>query len=101
MKELQEFKQDKLEVSAVKPVKKELKLLGRLKPQKGHTCFQLNLSNGEITIAEFESVDIHYNYDHKKGDGVRKKIIVKENCVYVTALNKTNAVKHFKRLLSR
>ena len=101
MKELQELKLDKIEVEAIKPVKKELKLLGSLKPQKGHTCFQLDLSNGEISIAEFESINFNYNYAYKKGDGVKKKLIVKDNCLYATALNKVNAIKNFKRLLSK
>jgi len=100
MKEIKQTTPDKLEVSAVKPVKKELKFLGSLKPKPGHTCFQLNLQTGEITVAEFQSAEAHYAKIAQGDKSVRKKLIVKENCLYVTALNKKNSIKHFKRLIA-
>jgi len=90
---------DKLEVSAEIPNKREEKFIGTLKPQKGHTCFELNLITKDITIAELEEVDADF-IEASKGNFVKKsKLIVKPNCIYETALNKDNAYKKFiKRL---
>ena len=95
MKELQDLNQDKLEVQAVVPIKKELKHLGSLKPQRGHTCFQLNIKTREITVAEFESV----NGEWDSNQGIRKKLVVKEDCLYATALNANNSIKKFDKML--
>lgn len=100
MKIVEQQFQDKTEVSEVKPIKKELKLIGSLHPQKGHTCYQLNLATGVITEAEFQSVDAHFPLSSSaKLTSVKRKLIIKDNCIYATALNKKNAVKHFKRML--
>lgn len=98
MKEIELPKNDKTEMAVIKPINKT-KFLARIRPHKGHTCYSLNINTGDITVAEFESIDIQFNYDHKKTEGVTKRLIVQESCVYVTALNTKNAIKKFKKYL--
>ena len=99
MKEFEMPVKDTLEVSAVKPIIKELKLIGSLKPKGGHTCFQLDLSSGKIIIAEFEKIDVDFlkaaNGDYSK----KKKLIIQPNCIYATALNLVNVKKKFIKML--
>lgn len=90
---------DKLEISAEIPNKREEKFIGTLQPQKGHSCFEMNLVTKEIKLAEFENVAADF-MDAANGNFVKKsKVLVKPNCIYETALNKENAYKKFiKRL---
>lgn len=86
---------DKLEISAEIPNKREEKYIATLHPQKGHSCFEMNLVTKEIKLAEFENVVVNY-LDAANGNHTKKsKIIVKKNCLYVTALNEKNATKKF------
>lgn len=77
----------------VAPIKSEVKYLGSLKPCKGHTCYELDLKTKIITEAKLESVNADIN------GKVRSKVIVKDGCLYVTALNKLNADHKFGRML--
>lgn len=86
---------DKTEIEAVKPIKKELKLLGTIRPHKGHTMYQLNLAAGEISEAVFEEITASF-----KGGPVKRKLIVKQGFIYQSALNKKNAEKKFKKRLA-
>jgi hypothetical protein len=97
MKELQDIAPDKTEVQA--PIKKELKLLGTLKPHPGHTCFQLDIKTGEITIAKFAQTSIDYTQSDKNSP-VRRKLITQDGCLYVTALNIKNAKKRFEKMIN-
>ena len=95
MKELNTPNQDKLEISATAPIKKELKHIGSLIPHKGHTCWELDLKTGDVIPAVFDTTAVAY----ESPSGITKKLIIKENCIYTTALNKKNAFKHFKKML--
>lgn len=98
MKELEISIKDKLELKAETPVKSERKFLGSVVPKRGHSCFEINLKTGEVCLAEFESSDAIFPLD---GEVVRtsKVVVRRENCVYVTALNKKNAEKKVKQTL--
>lgn len=86
---------DKVEVSNVAPVKKEQKFIGTLKPHKGHRCYELNIKTGEFGEAEFDTEAVVYGTQH-----VKRKLVTKENCIYCTALNEKNALKHFRKMLA-
>lgn len=100
MKEIENHTQDKLGVYAEIPVKRELKYLGTLTPHKGHKCFEYEVETGIIREAQFEEVTVNFAQAMKGDVSVRKKIIVKEGCIYTTALNVKNAVKHFDKMLN-
>ena len=86
---------DKVEISAEIPNKREEKYIATLHPQKGHSCFEMNLVTKEIKLAEIENVAADF-IGASKGSFVKKsKILVKPNCIYETALNKENAAKKF------
>lgn len=76
-----------------KEIEKQLKYVGHVRPHSGHKCFEINLKTGEANLAEFKEEAISFE-DAKNGIvSGKKKIIIKEDCVYITALNKKNAIK--------
>jgi hypothetical protein len=97
MKELEKYNKISTEIKATIPIKKKTKLLGSLYPQKGHKCFEINNLTLEINEAKFESVTINITSISQE-NYVNKKLLVKENCTYITALNKKNAMKKFKNV---
>ena len=94
MKELEQY--EKVSEEIVIPIKKETKLLGTIKPHRGHKCFEINTLTGEVTDAAYteESITIMTSSKYTP----KRKINVKENCIYITALNKKNAIKRFNTL---
>ena len=67
-------------------------------PQKNHTLFEVNLKDKTIEIAEFDELPAIKFEEAMKGNIVaQKKITKKENCVYISALNKKNVLKILKR----
>jgi hypothetical protein len=67
-------------------------------PQKNHALFEVNLVLKTIEIAEFDEIPaIKYTEAMKGNIVVQKKVTKKENCVYISALNKKNVLKILKR----
>ena len=93
MKEIEQIDKTSEEVQAVKPIIKKSKLIGKLTPQKGHKCYEINVKTGEINEAKYSYVGYDLN------GLVKKEIATKENCVYITALNKANAGKKMKKMI--
>lgn len=62
----------------------------------GHTLFEFDLTNGMVTPAKIESVNASLNKDGTHT--VRKKVIRREQALYVSALNLANAHKKFKKM---
>lgn len=69
----------------------------QIKPQKGHILFQINLETGDCTPAEYEEVNVELSRLGAEANlkTVRKKVITKPNCIYISALNIQNAAKKF------
>ena len=91
------------EISIVKEVKKDIQKLfvGSLKPKKGHTLFEINIKEKTIEIAEFDETPTINYLDAMQGKYLakRNKVTKKENCIYISALNKKNALKILNRKL--
>ncbi len=91
---------DKVEIVTQAEVKTQVAKVGTIRPHKGHTLFQIDLESGEVTEAEFDRLDVDFE-ELKKEEasrlkpGVKKRVVVKKGCVYISALNKTNAIKKF------
>lgn len=98
MQELELLNADKLHISAEKPVKTQVKYLGSIIPKKGHTCFEINMKTKEIAVAQFDDSISSYSKAVKGDYSIKKKIIIKENCIYISALNKMNAIKHLNKM---
>lgn len=92
MKELEQYFKISDSTEIVKPIKREDKLIGALKPQRGHKCFEINTITNEVLEAEFfEDIVSMFSNSYER----KKKLKIKENCIYITALNKTNALKKY------
>lgn len=73
----------------------EFKFLGRARKIPGHTMFSFNTKTGEIKSAPIEHSKA---YDFRTHGPVRRdRIVVEPNCIYRSALNKKNFIKHLLR----
>ena len=74
----------------------KVKLVNRILPKQGHSCFQYDVVENKLSYANFaNTVD---------ENGVKlktKKVLISDNCLYVTALNFKNAVKHLQNILEK
>lgn len=76
------------------------KLIGNLHIWRGHSIFELDLNTGYITKIEFpkeETIDLTNPLLTGESPTINKKIFIKENCAYESALNMANAHKKFSR----
>lgn len=85
---------DKMQVVVQVPAKTQ-KIIHQIKPHKGHKLFEINPVTGKYKEAEYESVNATI------GGGVHKKLIANDNCIYISSLNKKNALKKFLQIISK
>lgn len=74
---------------------KTQKLIHSIKPHKGHSLFEINPLVGTCILAEYESINAKLN------GGVSKKVIAKDGHIYVSALNRGNALKRFFKMAKK
>ena len=87
MKELEIISKDKTEIVANQKKQVEHQLIGRMIPYNGHKIWEINIETGEISEAKFSN-NTYMAFGENK-----KEILVKKHCVYISALNKKNALK--------
>lgn len=87
MKLLPDIQKDKLSVSVENVQAKHRRCLGTLQPSKGHKIWEINVFTYEIRQALYTKTTTDL-----KGR-VTKTIETDDSCVYVSALNKKNALK--------
>ena len=93
MKELEKY--DPIKPEIVIPVKSEMKLLGTIRPNKGHKIFEINTDTEEINEAEFfYDVVSMFSSSYER----KRKLSMKEGYAYIAALNKDNAIKKYKKI---
>jgi hypothetical protein len=73
----------------------ETKLLGSVSPSKGHRLFQLDTETGEVTEAHVEGKLVEMPDGRKE---IRKQVFIRDKFLYISALNKKNAIKRFARM---
>jgi hypothetical protein len=98
MKEIEVKQKDKIE--QVKQQVQEIQTVFDYKiiPKKNHTLFEVNLVLKTIEIAKFDELPAIKFEEAMKGNIVaQKKVTKKENCIYISALNKKNVFKILKR----
>lgn len=101
-----EVKSEKEKVTIVKQkeVKKELKLVNRLRPQPGQIAYEINTDTADCSPAEFTTTDVNFPLQKDAATSklpvtVRKKIIIKDKTFYTIALNKKNAYRKYEKVL--
>jgi len=89
MKELNLKTPDKIENVKQVSIEKQTVFIGSSKPIPGHTTFEVNYQLKTITKAAFDKPPAVKFEESKEGVIVSsKKITIKPNCVYISALNK-------------
>ena len=69
-------------------------------PYENHKLFEIDVATNEIRLAEFEIepvIEFDPYWTKKKTLNKRGKVIKKEGCVYISALNKKTAIKKFSK----
>jgi len=71
----------------------------RIVPKKGHRLYEIDLQTGNVKEAEFTSVDMELSKlsENVSSQVVRKKVITRPNCIYISALNIKNVAKKFSK----
>ena len=94
MKVEQELQDKTKEVRQKEEHEQKRKLVGRMRPHRGHTLFKYNKITGELVPATFEQQDADFTKAQQgKALDKRKVVIAEEGCIYVSALNIKNAIK--------
>jgi hypothetical protein len=88
---LQVHEKTELSVEQVQEIKS--KFLGNLKPHNGHRVFEINIIEGTIEKASYYKDDKLDWLDIKRK--INRRILVKQDCIYISALNEINAVKKY------
>ena len=91
---------DKIEITKQQQAEIQLVFDSRITPHENHILFEFDLKKRTIELAVFEPEikDIHWN-DAVNGNFKKKnkKVIKKDNCIYIPSLNKENCIKILKR----
>jgi hypothetical protein len=87
-------KKDKLEFAKQTQAETQKVHIGTLMPKRGHSLFEVNFKLRTINLADFNKTEVVKFEDAMKGTiSVNKKVDVKEDCIYISALNKRNVIK--------
>lgn len=86
---------NKMELSIQKKQQKEKELIGKIIPHAGHKMYEINNETLDIELAEFELKTFIIGRNHPNPE-----IITRIGYSYVSAMNKTNALKKYKQGLN-
>lgn len=89
MKELEKI--NPIEVNIKKEKEVQYELIDNIIPYNNHTVWEINVSTLEIKKAEW------FNTNYIIGGENKKEIVTKKGHVYISALNKKNAMKKHKQ----
>ena len=91
------------EVKIVKEVKQEKQtvLVNSIQPHEGHKCFEYNIVSNVLKLAEFMEAVVSFEAAQRGEIAPKRKVMTKEDCVYLTALNEKNAIKRLCKMLQR
>ena len=101
MKELQAHDKlkDRVQITAKKNNQQEtnLVLTGVIYPKSGHTLFEINVITNSCNVAKFnKNKDISFHKALRRDYSGINDLIINDNCVYIPALNKQNALRKFR-----
>jgi len=102
MKELALRHKDAVKSAEQRQIEKQLKFVGNVFIRPNQRCYEYNLETKEILEAEMEvfinlfamgvKIDI-YNGVTTGQPRLERKVVTKENCIYIVAINKENAMR--------
>lgn len=98
---VQDKKLDTIEIVQEQQQKKELKLVGSERKIRGHILFEFNEKSRRLDVARFKAQTFTItSLDPTSSDylKINQKVDVQDNCIYIQALNRKNAIKQLKRL---
>jgi hypothetical protein len=99
MRELKAHLKEEIKVQANKQQQKEdqINFFGRIKPKRGQSIFEINTKTGEILQAKFINTTVNYVQAVKGDFSGLNEVLVKEDCIYIPAINEANALRKFKQ----
>lgn len=88
----------KIEITKQQQADTQKILHSKIIPHENHALFEVDLSIKEIRLAVFDELPaIKWEDALKRKVSAIKKVTKKDNCIYISALNKKNALKILKR----
>lgn len=90
-------KKDNTELSVQQKQQVEREFIGSIKPKNGHIVFEINVLTLEIVPAKFDELAI-LKFTSEK---LKRTITINKDCVYISALNKENALKKFRKVIEK
>lgn len=97
MRIVEQMTAEKQKVSIVSELRKEKKFLGTINPKPGHAVWEFDMINRAVNEAKYEETVAVFPIQKVRRTGLKRKLLMKEGCMYVSALNKENAIKKFNR----
>lgn len=98
MKEITTHNQDEVRLLNPEQIAKEATLVFKMKPKKGQKIFQFNVYENTIHEAQFTKPCVVSFEKAKLGQlSARRRIDIKEGCLYVCALNAKNAIRQLQK----
>jgi hypothetical protein len=100
MKEvIQDFNETKVEITAEKEQRKEIKLIGQQRKIPGLILWEFNTKTNELQPAQYKKEDVEIKSLDPTPEALtkRNKVVVNEHCIYFQALNRKNAIKKLSR----
>ena len=89
---------DKVEITKQQQAEIQKVFDSRIRPHENYTLFEFDLISKEIRLAIFDcGLEIKWEDAVSGNYGRNKKLTKKENCIYISSLNKENVIKILKR----
>ena len=95
MKEIEQ-EQTKQAKEIVVPIPDKQRFLGQLIKINGLKVWEYNIKEDTMREAQFEDVTVNVT-----DKGVRRKLVIKSDCIYTQALNVKNAERKFSKKLAQ
>ena len=87
---------NKIEISVKKQVQIEKELIGNITPHPNHKLYEIDNETGEINEAMYIEEPTFIKFGMSVPKNVIKKALVRDGYTYVSAMNKKNALKHYR-----
>ena len=86
---------NKIEIGVKKKQQIEYLPFGKISVQRGHTLFEIDTQSGGIREAQYKVTAATYDLSKGISTQVAGTLIINNGCVYIPALNRTNALKKY------